>query len=89
MAAAVRIEPGDPMVVGHRAVGGQRTNAQTALRCRLDGIEPGQVRDIHQPRRALDVTLHQIDQIGAASDYPGGRFSADLADRGGKICRRA
>ena len=50
----------------------------------LDGLER-QPRDVDQPRRALDVLLHQVDQVGAAGDELRRRIGRDLAHRVGDV----
>ena len=50
----------------------------------LDVVER-QPRDVDQPRRALDILLHQIDQVGAAGDELRRRIGRDLAHRVGDV----
>ena len=44
-----------------------------------------QARDVDQPRRALDVIFHQIDEVGAASDELRRRIGRDLSHRVGDV----
>ena len=44
-----------------------------------------QPRDVDQPRRALDILLHQVDQVGAAGDEFRRRIGGDLAHRVGDV----
>ncbi len=69
-----RIPRRDPIVVGNGAVGHQSADAQAAGLRRLDGVQAGQAGDVDQPRRALDIVFHQVDQVGAAGDNAGGRL---------------
>ena len=50
----------------------------------VDGFER-QPRDVDQPRRALDVLFHQVDQVGAAGDEFRRGISRDLPHRVGDV----
>ena len=52
--------------------------------CLLDGLER-QPRDVDQPRRALDIVFHQVDEIGAAGDEFRRRIGRDLPHRVGDV----
>ena len=71
-------------VTGEIAVRHQRADPQAAPRRFLDGLER-QPRDVDQPRRTFDVLLHQIDQVGAASDEFCCRIGRDLPHRVGDV----
>ena len=58
------------------AVRHERADAQTAVRG-LDQFER-QVRDVDQPGRALDVVLHQVEEVGASGDELRSRIGRDL-----------
>ena len=64
----------------------QRPDPQASAIGLVDGRQrqPG---DIDQPGRPLDIVLHQVDQVGAAGDEPGGRIRPDLTDGLGDIGR--
>jgi hypothetical protein len=83
-AAEQRIARLDLRVIGEIAVGHQRADPQAAVASVLDLVER-QTRDVDQPRRARDVLLHQVDQIGAAGDEFGGRVGRDPAHRVGDV----
>ena len=55
-----------------------------AVRRLLDLVQR-QPRDVDQPRRALDILLHQVDQVGAAGDEFRRRIGGDLAHRVGDV----
>ena len=74
----------DQRVVGEVGVRHQRADAQAAARRLLDAVER-QPRDVDQPRRALDIVLHQVDQVGAAGDELRARVGGDLAHRVGDV----
>ena len=63
----------------------QRADPQPAVGSRLDLVQR-EVVDVDQVRRRLDLQLHQIEQVGAASDELG-TLGADR--RGGGFGRRA
>ena len=73
-------------MVGEIAVWHERTDAQTAARRLFHRLER-QTRDVDQPHRALDIVLHQVDEIGAAGDKSGLRIGGDLTDSIGDIGR--
>ena len=79
-----RIALGDQRVVGEVGIRHQRADAQAAVRGLLDGLER-QPRNVDQPRRPLDVLLHQIDQVGAAGDEFRRGVGGDQADRVGDV----
>jgi hypothetical protein len=52
-------------VIGEIAVADERADAHAAVRRCLDVLQR-QMRDVDEPRRLLDVALHQVKQVGAA-----------------------
>src|SRR5262249_19083155 len=46
-------------------------------------LAQGQAGDVDQPARPLDVLLHQVEQVGAAGDEPGGAVGGDFAPGAG------
>ncbi len=79
-----RIALRDQRVIGEVGVRHQRADAQAAVRGFLDGLER-QARNVDQPRRAFDVLLHQVDQVGAAGDEFRRRIGRDLAHGVGNV----
>ena len=74
----------DQRVVGEVGVRHERADAQAAVRRLLDGLQR-QPRDVDQPRRALDIVFHQVDQVGAAGDELRRRIGRDLPHRVGDV----
>ena len=74
----------DQRMVGEVGVGHERADAHAAAGCFLDRRQ-GQARDVDEPRRALDVPLHQVDEIGAAGDEFRRRICSDLPYRIGDV----
>ena len=75
---------GDQGVIGEVRIRHQRADAQAAVAGLLDGLER-QARNVDQPRRPLDVFLHQIDEVGAAGDEFRLGVGRDQADGVGDI----
>ncbi|MNF74489.1 hypothetical protein D3C84_565230 [compost metagenome] len=57
----------DARVGGEVGVAHQGADSQAAFGCGFDSVQ-GQVVDVDQLRRRLDVQLHQVQQVGAAGD---------------------
>jgi hypothetical protein len=75
-------------VIGKVGIRHQRADLQTAGRRFLHRLER-QVSDVDQPRRPLDLLLHQVDQIGAAGDEFRLRVGGGAAHRVGDVaCTR-
>ena len=74
----------DQRVVGEVGIRHQRADAKAAAGGFLDALQR-QLRDVDQPGRALDIVLHQVDQVGAAGDEFCGRIGGDLADGVGDV----
>ena len=55
-------------------IANQRADADAAVGQMLDAVEPGQPRDIDQTVRTGDAALHQVEQVGAASEIGGARL---------------
>src|SRR5258708_21517809 len=68
----------DLRMIGKIAVGNQRADPQAAVFRLLDLIER-EMSDVDQSRRACDILLHQVDQVGATGDEFCGRVRRDLA----------
>ena len=71
-------------VIGEVAIRDQCADAQPARRGFFDGAE-WEPRDVDQPRRAFDILLHQVDQVGAAGDEFCLGIGRDLAHRVGNV----
>ena len=97
-AVAARRRPGSRSTAADSAArsAGDRRGRCSARARRCAGRRPAfprrlqrQTRDVDQPRRPLDIVLHQVDQIGAAGDELGRRIGGDLADGVGDVGWRA
>ena len=83
-----RIARLDNRVIRKVAVRNERTDLQPAF-CRLLDRLQRQTRDVDQPRRLLDVLLHQVDQVGAARDELCVRVGTRRTQRvGDRACAR-
>ena len=71
-------------MIGEIGIRDERADPQSPVGSLLDGLER-QPRDVDQPRRALDIFLHQIDQVGAARDEFRRRIGGNLAYRVGDV----
>ena len=70
-----RVTLGDPGIVGGVGVGRQRAQREAAIGA-LGDVCQGQRVDVDEPRRALHVVLHQVDEVGSARDEAGAAFGA-------------
>ena len=84
--ASKRIARRDLRVIGEVAVGDERADTQAAILRFIDLLER-QMRDVDQSRRARDVFLHEVDQIGAAGDELCVRVDRDHAHGVGDVAR--
>ena len=66
-------------VVGGVGIARQCAQAQAAVRRGLDGVQARQAVDVHQPRRAQHVFLHQVEQVGAAGNEAAAAVGAGAA----------
>ncbi len=71
-------------VIGEVGIGHERADAQAAVARLFDRLER-QARDVDEPRRTLDLLLHEIDQVGAAGDEFRLRIGGDPAHGVGDV----
>ncbi len=76
----------DALVVGHRAVGGERSDAVAAIRQRLDVFQR-QAIDVDEQRWGDDLVLHEVDDVGAAGDQLGAGIRCQGRDSFRDACR--
>ena len=74
----------DQRMVGEVGVRHEGADAQAAVARFLDRRQ-WQPRNVDEPRRALDISFHQIDEIGAAGDELRRRIGSDLPNRVGDV----
>ena len=81
------VVPLDPLVVGDVRVRHERPDLEPAVVAPTDLAQVEAV-DVDQPRRPLDVLLHEVEQVGAAGDEPGPDAGGDVADGRGHVIGR-
>ena len=67
-----------PRVIGDIGVGHESTDAQPSCSGLLNVVQ-GQTGDVDELRWALDIILHQVEEVGAAGNELGGRIGRDFA----------
>src|SRR5262249_47263481 len=72
-------------MVSQIAVARERANAHAPIGQGLDPVEPRQAGDVDNTLRAADIALHEVQQIGAASEEGRAVLSSSCTRRGNAV----